>query len=391
MPDIALLALFLLAITIGYLLGKWDGKNKKTNKYQTFNKDYFVGLNYLLNEQTDKAIDTFIQALNSDTDTDTVDTYLALGHFFCKRGEVDKSIQIHQDLLARTSLTSEQSEKVQLALSQDYLSAGLFDRAEAMLRELVDRNPSASEEVLHTLSCIYEQEKEWGKAIKIAERLKSYGARYGKVLAQYYCELAEQYLAMNDRLRARKLLKMAMNRDKLCIRASLIQGLIEFEEGNLKDASKVFERVLKQDSRYFPLAVPYLEKIYRKIGNSHSLGVFLASSLKEKPTTATILAMTRIIHEQQGEKPAIIFLVQQLREHPTLKGLNALLGLQLETGEKVSEQGVRLFMDLTTQIVEVKPVYKCSECGFMGKDMHWQCPKCKGWNSIAPIEGLEGE
>ncbi|ELT98909.1 hypothetical protein CAPTEDRAFT_129339, partial [Capitella teleta] len=165
MPDIALLGLILAAIVIGYFLGWRDQRKRRGDDPGRLSKDYFVGLNYLINEQTDEAIDVFIKAL--DSNNDTVDTYLALGSLFSKRGEVEKSIRVHQDLLARPSLTSIQSFQVQLALAQNYSSAGLLDRAESILIDLSRQNHDLRDQALQQLLRVYEQEREWDKAADV--------------------------------------------------------------------------------------------------------------------------------------------------------------------------------------------------------------------------------
>ena len=390
MPDIALLVLLLVAITIGYLMGRLQKKKQPPESPSTVSKDYFVGLNYLLNEQPDEAIDTFIQAL--DLNSDTVDTYLALGTLFCKRGEVERSIRVHQDLLARPSLTPAQSIKVQLELAKDYMYAGLFDRAEAMLTELVKHNHELKSEALVQLLKIYEQEKEWLKAIDIAESLRrNQESPYYKKLALYYCEQAETDLANNDRVAARRYIKVAFSRDKDCVRASLLLGRMEYEEGRYREAIRVLEKISKQDVRYIPLSVPMLENAYSGLPSTKGLGAYLARCLNEKPTSAVVLAMTRLLEQERGQQYAAEFLAAQLAKRPTLIGLNRLVSLQQASGQLAHDDSFRLFQALTSKMLAQKPVFACSSCGFTGKKMHWQCPGCKDWGSISPITGMEGE
>lgn len=389
MPDILLLALLFVAILIGYFLGRYSASRAERSEQSTVSRDYFVGLNYLLNEQPDEAIETFIGAL--DITSDTVDTYLALGTLFCKRGEVERSIRVHQDLLARPSLTPVQSIKVQLALARDYMSAGLFDRAEAMLIELVGQSHEFREEALRQLLNIYEQEKEWQKAIDIGESLKkNQDASCWRILAQYYCEQAEVYLANNDRAAARSYIKSAFSRDKNCVRASLLLGRIEYEEGRYREAIRVLERIARQDNRYVPLSIALLQRAYENSYSPRGLAGYLARCLNEKPASAVILAMTHLLVEEKGRDYAIDFLTTQLHKHPTLKGLDALIELQ-QQGNGQGEGSLALFKGITRNMLQLKPVFSCAACGFSGKDMHWQCPGCRAWGMIAPVQGIEGE
>ncbi len=390
MPDILLLILLVVAILIGYVLGRYSVKRADRHESSPVSKDYFVGLNYLLNEQPDEAIETFIGAL--DINSDTVDTYLALGSLFCKRGEVERSIRVHQDLLARPSLTSAQSIKVQLALAKDYMTAGLLDRAEAMLTDLIGHSHEFKEEALQLLLKIYEQEKEWQKAIDVAESLRrNQDFSYYRTLAFYYCEQAEGYLNSNDRVSARRYIKSAFSRDKDCVRASLLLGRMEYEEGGYRDAVRTLERIAKQDIRYIPLSIPLLERSYNNMPNFKGLGAYLAKCLNEKPGSAVILAMTRLLEADRGEQYAIGFLTEQLCKRPTLSGLNKLIELQQLLGRADKEDSFHLFQELTKKMLALKPVFTCSSCGFTSKEMYWQCPGCREWGTVAPIEGIEGE
>ena len=390
MADIALLGLILAAILIGYLLGRRDQYRRSQTLERTLSRDYFVGLNYLLNEQTDEAIETFIKVL--DINNDAVDTYLALGSLFCRRGEVEKSIRVHQDLLARPSLTPSQSMQVQLALAKDYFSAGLLDRAEAILVDVSRQNNEFRDEALQQLLTVYEREREWGSAIDIAEQLRrSQGEQYAVYLAHYYCEQAEVELRRNNRVATRRVIRNAFARDKNSVRASLLLGQIEFEEGNYKEAMKVLQRVSRQNMDYISLSIPLLEMTSERLGWRNNLGSYLIRCLNERPTTAIILAMTRMLLKEQGEPQAVDFLTGQLEKYPTLKGVNVLIDLQIRYRQEPGGNSLQLIHRLTEKILESRPVYSCIACGFSGEKMHWQCPGCHSWQTVKPIQGIEGE
>lgn len=391
MPDVALLALIMVAMLAGYLLGRAEKKKKKEHfPGHHLSKEYFAGLNYLLNEQTDEAIETFIKVL--DLNNDTVDTYLALGSLFCRKGEVDKSIRVHQDLLARPSLTPLQSIRVRLELAKDYMTAGLFDRAEAMLVDLSRQNHEYRLDALQQLLKIYEREREWHQAVEVAESLhKLSGEHYASRLAHLYCEIAEEKLRHNDRSGARKFIRTAFYRDKNCVRASLILGRIEMEEGRDREATKVLQKVSTQDNRYVPLTLDMLETVCHRSHQQRVLGSYLARCLNEKPGTAVILAMTAQFMNSRGDVFAMEFLTSQLRRQPTLRGLNALINIQLNHPTEPSLTSIKLLKEVTDQMLVSKPVYQCLSCGFSGKEMHWHCPGCHEWGTLAPVQGVEGE
>ncbi len=390
MPDLVLLVVILAAILIGYFFGRRDQRLKGVDRGQSLSRDYFVGLNYLLNEQTDEAIETFIKAL--DINNDTVDTYLALGSLFCKRGEVDKSIRVHQDLLARPSLTSNQSIRVQLALARDYLSAGLLDRAETILSDLGRQNSEYRQEALIQLLKVYEQEKEWFMAAEVAEKLLQIkNEKFSINLAHYYCEQGDLCLRNNDHLAARKFVRKAFTKDKNSVRASLLLGQMELAEGSYKECIKVLQKISRQNMKFVSLAIPMLEMAYERLGSVRGLTSFLSYCLKEDPGSALLLAMTRIRLQGEGESSAIEFLTSQLNRHPTLKGLSVLIDLQLRDSTQGSQTSLVLIRKHIARILEFKPVYECGKCGFSGKKMHWRCPGCHSWETISPIQGIEGE
>ena len=390
MLDVALLGVILAAIVIGYLFGRRDQRKKHQVRGRGVSRDYFVGLNYLLNEQTDEAIETFIKVL--DVNNDTVDTYLALGSLFCRRGEVDKSIRLHQDLLARPSLTPKQSVRVQLALAQDYFSAGLYDRAESILAVLVRQNHDLRDEALQSLLSVYERERDWSSAVNIAEQLRSsLGDQYAIHLAHYYCELGELKLLDNRRVAARQAIRQAFSRDKNSVRASLLLGQMEFEEGNYKESVKVLQRIARQDIGFILLSIPMLELAYERLGNHRALRAYLEKCLSDSPGSAVILAITRMLLRDAGHQAAITFLTEQLEKHPTLKGLNVLMDLQIryQSDKRLAE--LNIAHQLLNKILESRPVYHCYHCGFSGLKMHWQCPSCHSWQTVKPIQGVEGD
>ena len=219
--------LFLVAIIAGWLFGRvnlFGRKPKKTVNGNLF-EDYFVGLNYLLNDEPDEAIDTFINAL--EINSETIETHLALGALLRRRGKVDKAINVHQALLARPGLSKEFSDSTRLQLSLNYIAAGLLDRAERLSNELLVENSPAKWAALEQLITIYQTEKEWEKAIEASEALLRNPAnkkddRKKGAAAHYCCELAEQQLQANQQNKAREQIKRAFGFDRHSIRAALL-------------------------------------------------------------------------------------------------------------------------------------------------------------------------
>lgn len=240
-----LFALLPVAATCGWYMGskKSDSKVKKRNPF-TMRHDYFRGLNYLINEQPDKAVDVFIKLL--EVDSDTVETHLALGNLFRRRGEVERATRIHQNIIARPNLAADHRLQALSELGQDYLKAGVLDRAERLFVELIElgRRDLTSYQFLLT---IYQQEKDWIKAIDVAKKIQGLGKPMGLVIAHYCCELAEWYLQQANLQQVQLFLKKAQSYHFAGIRSHLIRARLEVEQGNDRNAIHYYKKVIYQE------------------------------------------------------------------------------------------------------------------------------------------------
>ena len=384
--------LFLLlpvAALSGWWLGRRNAAGAKEDSSLNLPSGYIRGLNYLLNEQQDKAIDLFIRML--DVDSDTVETHLALGSLFRRRGEVDRAIRIHQNLIARPTLNKEQRALALYELGQDYMRAGLLDRAEALFSELVNNEPH-TEAALQQLLDIYQQEKEWDNAIQIALRLEAKtGQSRRDIVAHFYCEKAELARAQGESARALKLLKRAIMESRTCARASILEGQIEQAAGNYKAAIKAYHRVEEQDPEYLPEIIAPLTECYRAIGKIEDMVVFLRQNLARHAGISLMLALAELIRQEKGDAEAADFITDYLRQRPSVRGMDRLIELHVANTSETVRNKLQVLKDVTDQLIANKPVYRCSECGFTGKSLHWQCPGCKQWNTVKPIHGVEGE
>lgn len=354
-----------------------------------FSTDYFQGLNFLLNEQPDKAIEVFIRML--EVDSDTVETHLALGNLFRRRGEVDRAIRIHQNLIARPTLNKQQRGAALLELGQDYMRAGWLDRAESLFDELVESNLHVVPALRHLLD-IYQQEKEWDKAIAVARRLDGEGRQPLKpVIAQYHCEQAEQALKKGDESAAGQFLKRALQHDRHCVRASLLQARLALQAGNAKAALKALHQIEEQDIEYLPEALASLRQCYEQSGGMDEFKRYLRSVIDRYDGVSPVLMLSDLIAATEGPTAAADFLTAQVRKRPSVRGLGRLIDLNLAAASGQGKDAMLILRELVTQLLAGKPKYKCSHCGFAGKSLHWQCPTCKEWNAVKPIHGVEGE
>jgi lipopolysaccharide biosynthesis regulator YciM len=350
--------------------------------------DYIKGLNYLLNEQQDKAIDVFIRML--EVNSDTVETHLALGNLFRKRGEVDRAIRIHQNLIARSSLDSDQRMDALLELGQDYMKAGLYDRAEGLFRELMDAGMHLSS-VLPLLLDIYQQEKDWNNAIAIADEMGFVcGQPSRAVIAQFYCELAENARARGNTDEACDLLEKASEYNPHCARASLIRGEIARHKGDPRLALASYEQVVERDIELLPEVLETMQGCHTELGSMDSMIEYLHKAISRYAGIAPILALAEILGDRKGDETAADFIAAELARHPSVRGLARFIDFSLARSDGPTHEKLLILKSITDQLLENKPVYKCRNCGFCGKALHWQCPGCKHWNTVKPIHGLEG-
>lgn len=374
----------------GWWVARRSERRGRDCLHPEWSSGYFQGLNYLLNEQPDKAIEVFIRML--EVNSETVETHLALGNLFRRRGEVDRAIHIHQNLIARPTLSARQRSHALLELGQDYMRAGLLDRAENLFGELVD-DTDHSHAALQQLLVIYQQEKDWDQAIQTARRLAtSNGRDKNPMIAQFYCELAEEAMERGDEDAAQRMLKRALAQDRNCVRASLLQGDMARAGGNCKGAIRAYRRVENQDIDFLPEVIRPLGECYESLGRNEDLQHWLESVLHQYSGVSPVLALAELIVKTQGEAAGIAFITEQLRRRPSLRGLSRLIAMNLAgAGEGPARDNLLILKGLTDRLLADKPVYRCRACGFNGKALHWQCPGCKEWNTVKPIYGVEGE
>ena len=389
MTELLLLLLPVAAATGWYAARRSGAKSDTATSPDAVRSRYFQGINYLLNEQPDKAIEVFIKVL--EVDSETVETHLALGNLYRRRGEVDRAIRIHQNLIARPAITAQQRSEALLELGQDYMSAGLLDRAENLFQEMVDAD-TYKVQALRQLIDIYEQEKDWPKAIACGGKLElATGNQLGGVMAHYYCEEAKRLKQAGDPEKAKAMVGEALNAHKGCVRASLLEGDIHFEGGDFQRAVAAFRRIEDQDPDFLSEAVERIRACYEKLGDATGVEQYLTDILDRYGGVTVTLALAELKQQQAGDAAAVAFIAEQLRKRPNLRGFHHLVDLMLGDSSGEQRDDLVILRKLTTKLLDGRPVYKCHHCGFPGKLRHWQCPGCKHWNTIKPIYGVEGE
>ncbi|WP_148254869.1 lipopolysaccharide assembly protein LapB [Aidingimonas lacisalsi] len=393
MPDLLLLALLLAAVAIGWWLGRRDRKRRASSAQQSsLSRDYFVGLNYLLNEQPDRAIETFVAAL--EVNSDTIETHIALGNLFRSRGEADRAVKVHQNLLARPTLTSMQSQTVQLELSRDFLHLGLMDRAERLLQSLVRET---SDDVLRhsgkrLLVDLYEREREWQAALDVAQpALIRQDDDIRRAAAHWLCELAQQNMRSASPSLARKRLRQALSIDERCVRANWLLAKLEHDTGQYKAEIRFLKRIPEQDSDFTSIILEPLRDAYHLLEDTNGLENALRQVIERGSYTTAVILLAETLQRRKGDEAAEDFIRDQLSYTPSLRGIDYLLGLYRSDLDGRERERIDLLKRHTQTLIEATPRYRCSRCGFSGAQLHWQCPRCRSWGMTRPVTGIEGE
>lgn len=378
-----------LAVAIGWVLGRWGAVSHDRDRRINDEASVRERLQFLFTNYSDEAIDAFVGSLA--VSRETVSLHLSVGAHFRNKGEVDRAILIHQNLLARPELPPRYSSQATFELAVDYRAAGLLDRAEALLHQVMGSRhygPKAARQLID----LYQQQREWDKARQVALTLIQVDndPRLRKQLAYILCELAEQALRQDDRLSARRYLRDALARDRACVRASLQLADLYHRDHQDRDARASLLRVFEQNPAFGPEAVERLVRYVREQGSEKRLVRQLRDLYARAPSTSLLLAIADCMERTEGRQAAVGVLRTELENRPSLKGLLRLIRLTRREQDDAADDS-RLVSHIGELLLVNKPIYRCAKCGFGGQQLHWLCPSCKSWESISPIQGVEGE
>ncbi len=348
---------------------------------------YFKGLNFLLNEQPDKAIEAFIEVVR--VDPETIELHFALGSLFRRRGEYDRAIRMHQNLLERTDLSEEQRLAALTELGDDYLKAGILDRAEEVFKKLAE-SPQAMAARRHLLE-IYEQEKDWARAIEMAKNLAAgSGETRDRDVAQYLCELAASEAGQSRPDTARRHLEAALEANRKCVRASLLLGDLERASNNLAGAIEHWKRIESQDPAYLALVAQRLLEAYREAGRAEEGLRLLIGYLERYPSLDLLDTVFQQTMDVQGPQAAYNMVRDEVRRNPTLLGVDRLLEVQIIGATNTERRrDLELMRNLVHGHTSRLARYRCQTCGFKARQFHWRCPACGGWETYPPRRAEE--
>lgn len=382
-----LAVLLVLFFALGWLAARIDIK-QLLSESKALPASYFKGLNFLLNEQQDKAIEAFIEVTKANPET--VELQFALGSLFRRRGEVDRAIRVHQELSARADLPADQRRAAQFELAQDFMKAGLLDHAEGILVEL--NKVEGDARVHRYLLDIYLQEKDWSRAIDVARQLGVSAHRdVHKEIAHYFCELASAAYVQGRRDEASRHMADALQANPACVRVNLQTGSWAAAEGRHEFAIETWRRIENQNPDYLGLAAPGLHASFKAL-NRHAEGLALLRALQEKyPSIDFLNVVYQATLEADGPEKAYILLREDVRRNPTLVGLDMLLGAQIEHAAEDKRGDLQLMRNLVHSHASALSVYLCGNCGFRARQFYWHCPACGGWESFSPKRTAELE
>jgi lipopolysaccharide biosynthesis regulator YciM len=365
---------------LGWIAARVDIK-QLVSESRSLPRGYFKGLNFLLNEQPDKAIDAFIEIVKLDPET--ADMHFALGNLFRRRGETERAIRVHQNLLSRPDLPIEQQVHAQYELGMDYLKAGLLDRAEETFNLLVDTQYGV--QARRALLEIFQREKEWRRAIAAAEGLQESGAgAHHKEIAQFYCELAQDQLVHMQPEEAKTLLEKALQADRKSVRATMLYGDALVAQNDIEGALKTWRRVEQQSVPHVALVAGRLMDGYRKVGRPQEGVNLLRSYLEEASSIDLIEVVFKAVIELNGVDAAKQLVVEELRRNPTLLGLDKLLEARLMDAPANVWEELSMVKNLVHGYTQKLARYQCSHCGFKARQYYWQCPGCSRWETYPP-------
>jgi len=408
MWEAGLFTLIVVAIAAGWALGRYGrnlwrlpaGKTSATRSVMD-NAGFYRGLDFLLNDKPDEAVEVFIQSL--EINRDTLELHLALGNLLRRKGEVERAIRVHQNLLEKP-LPNIAPQQIQLELARDFVAAGLLDRAEQTLLDLVPVAGDLRTLCINLLIEIYQSEKEWQKAVDAAgwlvasagkNRARTVADETRVSLAHYHCELAEQSLQQKRFADVRNHVRQALRADRRCVRASLLQGRLLLAQQQPRAAIRALRRVELQQADMLPETIPLLVDAFARLDDRRAFPVLLQRWVEKYPRSSLVLALTTEFEKEQGDVAAAKLLAEQLKTRPSLRGLNQLIEYHLQHADGRAQENLGLTLGLLKALISAlvtsKPVYQCDHCGFAGQQLHWQCPGCKKWGHIKPISGVEGE
>ncbi len=385
MVEVLWLLLPVAAASGWYAAKRSKQKVNSTEADRKLPSEYIQGLNYLLEEQPDKALEVFIRI--DDVDSSTIETHILLGNLFRRKGEVDRAIRIHQNLISRPNLDEYQKSNALLELGRDYLKAGLLDRAESLFLEAITIGIQKKEAYQH-LKELYEQERDWDKAISNARNAQhDTGDHQGAAIAHYYCELAELAISKEQIDSAAEHGNRALTYDQNCVRASILLGNLAFSRADFKEAIKNFSNVHQQNPKFFGLVLPMIRDAYEKINDSVGYQQLLLRIIPDEHGVSAVLSLLESYLKDGDKEAAQALLEAELRKPSVpLSILREYVHLERSRSSDKENKILTRVTSALDLLLKDRVSHRCTRCGFETRGLFWQCPGCHGWGTILPVD-----
>lgn len=391
--------LFLLlpiAALYGWYMGQRSAKKDQEKLSNKFSREYVTGLNFLLSNQQEKAVDLFLSMLQKQESENQISTAsqfeaeLTLGNLFRSRGEVDRALRIHQAIVDSADYSFEQKLLARQQLAKDFMMAGFYDRAENYYVSLVDE-PEFASNSLSQLAIIYQKTREWKKAINVAEKLLKISPNIDKIpLSHYYCEYALT-IECEDRDKFIELVNRALEYYPKSTRASIMLGDLYLEQENYLQALNYFEQILEQDPDYISEVLTRIRQAYFALNELNNYELFLIKANQIKHNSSIDIALTEFIEEKDGVIAAHSRLYQQLSNYPNLITFHRFIRYQADFAEEGNgKESLVLLHNMVGNQIKKSFQYRCINCGYQGYRLMWHCPSCRQWEKIKPIQSIEG-
>lgn len=369
-----------LFFAVGWLAARVDIRHLMSQS-RALPSSYFRGLNFLLNEESDKAIDAFIEVVK--VDPETIDLHFALGNLFRRRGEFGRAIRMHSSLVNRPDLEDGDRLRALFELGQDYLKSGLLDRAEEALDKLAG-TPYAARARVHLLE-IYQIEKDWERAIRAAREIEGEtGDSRQREIAQFHCELATRALAASDGAAAREHAEDALKANRKAVRANIILGEVEMAAGRPEAALESWCRIESQDAASLALVGHRIMEAYRALGRPRDGLVRLAGFLERYPALDLLDLVFDITVEIDGPEEAARLVRAELKRNQSLAGLDKLVEVLIMGAPPQRVGDLQLVKHLVHAHAQRSTRYTCENCGFKARQYFWRCPGCARWETYPP-------
>ncbi len=386
MNDFSIFLMLTTAIAIGWLLGRFQRlpNTSSSKKYTPY------GTAFLVSDVPDHALDSFLAAL--DVNSDTLETHLALGAIYRRKGEIDRAIRIHEHLLTRKELTPVQLELAEFELATDYQKAGLMDRAEKYLQNLVEVSATCRRPSLMSLLEMYQHSKEWRKAVNVANLLtedsndRQLKREMNRLRSHFYCEIARAGIKEHDFLGARRALDRADQYSSENSRTELLRVELELVLNRESKAISSLHGLIDRALEFPDAMISLLERMAENFSDRAAYRELLETIYAKFPVPDVARLLFSELNSTQGEAAALQFLLTELSEHPTSIGLKEALGSGAYTEEK--HPIIPVLTALISREEEVGRLYRCGSCGFNGHAWHWQCPTCHRWDSMTYVSEL---